>query len=170
MRALRYITLKLGEGQSLPLQYLVGLSFFNTFMKTGINPRTVALLYLGTFAIFTLILVLISYFNGKNLLEYMITIYMGIIICGTASVLLIKEVERRAQKEKLNRKQLSTLRLLTLCCLFVFTPASIVIIRLLISRKILSDILTLSIIPLVFIACYSIRSKMILKYTIKDFS
>ena len=100
----------------------------------------------------------------------MITIYMGIIICGTASVLLIKEVERRAQKEKLNRKQLSTLRLLTLCCLFVFTPAFIVIIRLLIRKKVLSDILTLSIIPLVFIACYSIRSKMILKYTIKDFS
>src|SRR3972149_10720156 len=95
-------------------QYLVGLSFFDTFMKTGINPRTVALLYLGTFVLFTLILVLISYFNGKNLLEYMITIYMGIIICGTASVLLIKEVGRRAQKEKLNRKQLSILRLLTL--------------------------------------------------------
>ena len=139
-------------------------------MKTNIGSKMVALLYSGIFALFTLILILISYFNGRSLLEDMVTIYMGIIICGTASVLLIKEVERRAQKEKLNRKQLSTLRLLTLCCLFVFTPASIVIIRLLISRKILSDILTLSIIPLVFIACYSIRSKMILKYTIKDFS
>ena len=134
-------------------------------MKPGITSKTIGFLFFGTFAIFTLILIFISYFNGKSLLEYMVTIYMGIILCGTASVLLIKEAEKKTQKEKLNRKQLSNLRFLTFIYLFVFTPASVAIIRLLFRKKALSDFLTLAVISLCFVICYFVRSGMILRYT-----
>ena len=134
-------------------------------MKPGINSKTIGFLFFGTFTIFTLILIFISYFNGKSLLEYMVTIYMGIILCGTASVLLIKEAEKKTQKEKLNKKQLSNIRFFTFIYLFIFTPASVVIMRLLFRKKALSDFLTLAVISLCFVLCYFVRSGMILRYT-----